>query len=201
MIRILTLLLLAIPLLASAQDVSPQDAYETRVDNARKEYRRAIAKLIRESSAVELVLLRFDDVKKLDPFDDEESRFPVAPYNATTSVISTKMLSAEERNPLLGALANQIEKPSHTGGAFCHYPVHGIRVYSKPKGDAEKGDIVYDGSFCWVCKNFGFSYPDGADWLDTNSDLDDILNRLLPIPAEELKRFRANFKTEPTGER
>ncbi|TWU51537.1 hypothetical protein Poly59_31290 [Rubripirellula reticaptiva] len=196
MIRILTLTLAVLPLLASAQDTSPRNAYESRIETARHEYRKAISKQIRSAKSVELVLLRFDDVKKPDPFNDDESRFPIAPYGATCGIISTKKLNADECKDLLLALADQIEKRSHTGGAFCHYPIHGIRIYTAAIDDAANSDTIYTGSFCWVCKNFGFAYPDSAEWLDTTSSLHDIFNKLLPIPDEELRRFKTQFKSK-----
>ncbi len=198
-IRILTLSFFLYPVVASAQDASPKDAYESRIADARIAYRKAIAKQIRNANTVDLVLLRFDDVSQPDPFGDDGDRFPVAPYNATTSIISTKRLNPAQSKPLLLALANQIEKETHSGGAFCHYPVHGIRVYSKTSDAADRA-IVYSGSFCWFCKNFGFPYPDNAEWLDTNVALHDLCNKLLPIPKKELDRFKAEFKTKPKVE-
>jgi len=201
MIRLLTALLLLLPVGVCAQDKSPDEAYGERIDQARAAYRMAIAKQIRQAKIVEVVLLRFDDVRKVDLFNDDESRFPIAPYEATTKVISEKTLPPSERKELLLELANQIEKPEHEGGALCHFPIHGVRVYSdEPSGKPFDSKLIYTGSFCWVCGNFGFTYPDGAEWLDTNDNLKAIFNKLLPVPKEETERFEKKYPTKPIGE-
>ena len=64
------LLALVIPLHAFAQDKSPDEVYGERIEEARAEYRVAIAKQIRGAKIVEIALLRFDDVRKVDLFND-----------------------------------------------------------------------------------------------------------------------------------
>ncbi|MEM6690617.1 MAG: hypothetical protein AAF664_14375 [Planctomycetota bacterium] len=200
MARILTLLMASLSALASAQEVSPSDNYESQIAHVRIRYRQEIAKQIHSASVVELVLLRFDDLKEAGPFNDDDSRFPITPFGKTTSIISSKTLSASERRQLLQALATQLEKPVHDGGAFCHYPIHGIRILAKPRDEASEGEAIFTGSFCWVCKNFGFTYPDAAEWLDTSSELQDICNKLLPVPAQERARFNATFGSRSKAE-
>lgn len=174
-----------------AQSKSPREVYSERIQAARTEYRVAIAKQIRAAKVVEVFLLKFDDVRKEDVLNDDETRFPIGPYQATTSVISQRKLTAEEMKPLLVELADRIAKPDHTGGAFCHFPIHGVRVFAEEhNGDIANNLPIYSGSFCWECSNFGFEYPDGAEWLDTNDKLQKILSKLMPIPDSETKRFK-----------
>lgn len=199
-IHLLTTLLLIVPIGAIAQEKSPEDVYGERIAHARAAYRVAIAKQIRQAKIVEIVLLRFDGLRKVDAFDDDEERFPVAPYEATTSVISEKKLNASQSKELLLALASQIEKPEHEGGAFCHYPIHGVRVYSAEPSGPFDSKLIYAGSFCWVCDNFGFAYPDGAEWLDTNSKLQAVINKLLPVPRKESERFEKKYRIKPNKE-
>ena len=150
MIRLLALILLVASSAVSAQDKSPDEAYDERIEQARALYRVAIAKRIRRSKIVEVVLLSFDDLREADLLEDDEDRFSVAPYEATTRVISEKTLTSLESNDLLRELANQIEKPENEGGAFCHFPIHGVRVYSdKPSGKPFDSKLVYSSSFCW----------------------------------------------------
>jgi len=201
MIRLIAVLLLVVPVAASAQEKSPDDAYGERIDQARTLYRVAVAKQIRQAKIVEVVLLRFDDLREADLLEDDEDRFLVAPYEATTRVISEKTLTSPESKELLLELANQIEKREHEGGAFCHFPIHGVRVYSdEPSGKPFDSKLVYSGTFCWVCGNFGFTYPDGAEWLDTNEKLKTIFGTLLPVPKEESERFEKKYPTKPAGE-
>lgn len=196
------LLALVAPLVAFAQEKSPDEVYGERIEEARAAYRVAIAKQIRGAKIVEIALLRFDDVRKVDLVNDDEQRFPIAPYEATTSVITQRKLTAAEMKPLLLELANQIERPEETGRALCHLPIHGVRVYSdEPSGEPFDSKLLYSGTFCWTCRNFGFEYPDGAVWLHTNAKLKDIFNRLLPVPESEVERFNKATALKPkTGE-
>lgn len=201
MIRFLIALLLVVPAAAFAQDKSPTQIYWERIEQARASYRVALAKQIRQAKRVEVVLLRFDDLRKVDPFDDDEERFPVAPYEATTSVISQKVLDSSQRKELLIALAEQIEKPVHTDQFLCHLPVHGVRVYSgEPSGKPFDSELIYSGTFCWVCHTFGFTYPDGAEWLDTSDRLRNVFNKLLPVPKKERDRCEKKYPSNPKGE-
>lgn len=199
--RTLIFLLMTIPILAPAQEVSPEAIYQQHIDKARADYRKAIAKKIRDAKEVELLLLRFDDVKDFKKLagvgEVDRGRFPVAPYKATTSVMSAKKFNAVQCKELLLVLAGQIEKPVHSGGAFCHFPIHGVRIYSNERSKDGAGNVVYSGTFCWVCENFGFEYPDGNEWLDTSDTLRDVFNKLLPIPVEEKQRFEKKYPTKP----
>lgn len=200
MIRLVVALLLVVPVAASAQDKSPEEVYGERIEQARASYRVAIAKQIRQAKKVEVVLVRFDDLRKVGLFEDEEERFPVTPYEATTSVICQKVLDPSQSKELLLALAEQIAKPVHTGGFLCHFPVHGVCIYSgEPSGEPFDNKLIYSGTFSWLCHNFSFTYPDGAEWLDTNSKLEDIFNKLLPIPKEELERLEKKYPTKEKG--
>ena len=77
---------------------------------------------------------------------------------------------------------------------MCHFPIHGIRVYT---GD----DLLHEGTFCWVCGNFSFSYPQGSGWLDTNVELKEIFTNLAPIPQSEMDRFYKKYPSvKPKGE-
>lgn len=188
-LHMLAALLLSVTTPACAQNKSPDEVYAERIEQARASYRVAVAKQIREAKRVEVVLLRFDDLRKLDAPEDREGRFSVEPYDATTSVISQTVLDSAQAEELLLALAEQIEKPVHSEQFLGHFPVHGVRIYSdEPSGEPFDRKLIYSGSFCWVCHTFGFTYPDGAEWLDTNARLMGIFNRLLPIPKEELQR-------------
>lgn len=194
MIRIIAVLIIVLSADVFAQEKSPDEVYDERIEDARDAYRVAIAKQIRQANFVEVVLLRFDDLREIDLAEDDEERFVVAPYEATTGVITERRLNHAESEELLLALADQVEKAEHKGGALCHFPVHGVRVYSgKPGVEPFESELVYSGTFCWACGNFGFSYPDGADWLDTDDRLKAVFSKLLPIPKEEVDRFKKQY--------
>lgn len=196
-----------------AQEPSAADRFYDRIDAARAEYRQAVAEEIRNATEVEILLLRFDDVAYAEGgYDatvagygqdsrsegaDADQRFPIAPYGATTSVLAKKRLPAKRCQALLDALAMQIERPRHTGGALCHFPVHGLRVFGEGDATGQSGDLplIYSGTFCWLCENFGFAYPDGhgAEWLDTTDALRDAVEKFMPVPAAELQRFQEKY--------
>ncbi len=184
------LVALCLPWQALAQAQSPEKVYDDRIREARAEYRVALARRIRGAKAVEVFLLKFDDVRKENIVEDDDQRFFIAPYEATTAIISRRKLGAAEMQSFLAELADQISRPEHNGGAFCHFPVHGVRIYSDDtNGESSGAKMIYSGTFCWECGNFGFEYPDSAQWLDTSKKLKEIFNQVLPIPKSEIERF------------
>ncbi len=74
------------------------------------------------------------------------------------------------------------------GGAMCHYPIHAIRVWSGEH-------LIFHTSFCWMCGNFYFEYPDfTVRWTGIQgTKLKEVVNELMPIPQEVIDRFK---KTE-----
>ena len=93
----------------------------------------------------------------------------------------------------------QFEKPAHGGGAMCHFPIHGLRIYKGEK-------VLYEGTFCWMCSNFSIQYPRGTAWLDTSADLKKLFTKLMPIPQTEMDRFYKKYpgakpkKVKPASE-
>ncbi|MEM9235715.1 MAG: hypothetical protein AAGB14_02990, partial [Verrucomicrobiota bacterium] len=179
--------LLMVPILACAEG-HPDDVFYTDLKRIEAKYRISKARLIKKADRVIIYLVDFDGIKdaEIEVFGDDEDEISVAPYGGETRVLKSKEVVGEERKTLLAALGDQIAKPDHSGGAFCHYPIHGIRVYS---GE----EVLHEGTFCWVCSNFSFSYPQGASWLDTTPRLKEVFTSLLPIPQKELDRFHKKY--------
>jgi len=192
----LAVILLAVPGLVSNDAESAKDKFYRQSNEIRAEYRVAVAQQIRSAQRVELFLLRFDGLKAngygSEYNEDRAQRFEVAPYGESTKIINRILLDRVQSNELLKSLADQMQKPTHTGGALCHFPVHGIRVYS----DLESETLIYSGTFSWKCENFGFAYPSGTDWLDTSERLKKNVNALLPIPVKELERFEQKYPSK-----
>lgn len=151
-------------------------------------YRAARAKELLAATKVEVFITRYDDIEMVEGLfaaEDNDKRIRIDPYNASTAILQRKELAEAERKELMAAFAKQLAVPRQTGGALCHYPIHGLRIYS---GE----DLLHSGTFCWKCGNWGFRYPDGSsDWLDTSEELEKLFSKLLPIPEEERKRFKA----------
>jgi hypothetical protein len=149
-------------------------------------YRVGKAEVLRKADRVVVYVVEFDEIMDQDPFALDDGFIAIAPYGKQTRILSSKAIGGEDRQRLLEVLSDQIAKPDHHGGAFCHFPIHGIRIYA---GEA----LLHEGTFCWACGNFSFSYPMGSGWLDTNAELEEIFNELVPIPQEELDRFHAKY--------
>jgi hypothetical protein len=160
------------------------------------EYRVGKAALLKKADRVILYLVDFDGVTAGDAFrgGDENESISIAPYGKRTKILSTKLLEADDRKKLLDVLSTAIAQPEHSGGAFCHFPIHGIRIYS---GE----ELLHEGTLCWLCGNFSFSYPQSSAWLDTNAELKATFMRLVPIPQSELDRFHKKYPgAQPKGE-
>jgi len=157
-------------------------------------YRAGKAKLIKKADRVVVYIVDFDGIADEDIFANEDETIAIAPYGKQTKILNAKEIEAGDRKRLLDLLSKTIAEPRHTGGAMCHFPIHGIRVYT---GD----DLLHEGTFCWVCGNFSFSYPQGSGWLDTNVELKEIFTKLAPIPQSEMDRFYKKYPSvKPKGE-
>lgn len=104
-------------------------------------------------------LPRFDRVElyavslpKRDPFSDEkpdrkaESKtFPVRPYGIQADIHAHVSLTGDACDELRAAWRSLAFDRS--GGAFCHYPAYGFRLY---RGDV----LLFETTVCWQCQNF-----------------------------------------------
>lgn len=185
---ILTIIFIAIYTTVSAQE-SPAEVYYEKLALVEAEYRVNLSKALKKADRVELFIVTFDGIEEPDedPFANEPSigdteSISISPYKMQTKIIQTKELEINERDSVLKVLSKQITVKEHSGGAFCHYPIHGIRIY---KGE----EILHEGTFCWVCGNFSITYPVGSAWLDTTLELKTLFNKILPIPKSEIERF------------
>lgn len=166
------------------------------LEKVEAKYRAGKAALIKKADRVVVYLVDFDGISDEDGLDggDEKEAISIAPYGTRTKILSAKEIGEVDRRSLLDALSAAIAKPEHSGGAMCHFPIHGVRVFA---GD----ELLHEGTFCWVCGNFSFSYPQGSGWLDTNADLKAIFSTAVPIPQSELDRFYSKYPgARPRGE-
>ena len=182
--------------LTTFAEEDPWDAFRSDVHDAEVKFRKSISKMLMAADRVVIYLVDFEGESKEQVDPDDEKSIEIKPYKSRTKIIQKKELAAEDRKNLLKALCEQIAWPNHTGGAFCHYPIHGIRIY-------QGKELLHEGTFCWMCANFSFSYPDGGSaWLDTSTELKQIFMSLLPIPKDELERFYKEFpNTKPEDEK
>ncbi len=169
-----------------------ENIYNEDMENAKARYREAFAeRMLKTATKTEVFLLNYDGMKEKNVFAYNEDDFDIAPYGKVTSIISKKEISKDEQRELLDAIATQIRKKRLSSGAFCHLPIHGIKVYSNDQ-------VIFSSSFCWECYNFGFSYPSGSRWTDTSEEMKTVFLRIMPIPQSEIDRFNAQYKPEKT---
>jgi hypothetical protein len=73
--------------------------------------------------------------------------------------------------------------PDTGGGAMCHYPIHGLRVWKEE-------NMLFESSFCWACGNYSFDYDDVVSkWMGLSPGLEQMMKELMPIPEAEIRRF------------
>lgn len=189
---------------ASAQDLSKWNealgAYHKTMDQAQSAYRKGLAEGLPAATRIEVYLLDFD-VKHFEgstegvwKFDLPKDQFPIGPYKSVTRILKTKVLTPEQRKELLPALQAVVGVEENTGGAMCHFPIHGLRIWD---GDR----LILETSFCWLCENFALEYPDFTErWVGIQgTKLKEIINKLMPIPQAELDRFRKKYPDDLQG--
>ena len=180
---------------------SPEYLYQDKLEAAEEVYRIGKAREIADGDRVVIYLLSFDGLKEASVrsifsdtyLDIEKGHFPITSYQKQTRILEGKTLEKEAREQFLPMLSSQVAVPKHMGGAFCHYPIHGVRVYREDY-------VIYEGSFCWERGNFGFRYPHNGGWLDTNEELEKALKEFMPIPASEIERFEKALKPKKKAE-
>jgi hypothetical protein len=165
--------------------------YHETMKKAQADFRKALASSLAEATKVEIFLLDFDpkDYPDATHFDwdlyTEKDSFPIMPYNSVSRILARKTLTSEQIKTLLPALQMTVSVQKDEGGAACHFPIHGIRVWVG-------NNLLFQTSFCWHCGNFFVKYPDETSrWLNIEEPkLQKIFNDLMPIPTAELERFK-----------
>jgi len=157
------------------------------------DYRADLAKAIAKGDRIDVYLLDFEveDTPSDFLFWDtrlEEDEFPITPYGGKSKILKRSELNEEQRKEFLPKLQAVIgfEGEDH-GGAFCHFPIHGVRVFAGKQ-------IIFQSSFCWKCSNFSISYPDAPAWVGIRgSELFDAFNGIHKIPQSEIDRLEAKL--------
>lgn len=171
-------------------------AYSDAIEAAYQSYRKAFSDAIAGATNVEVYLLDFETkpVKGATEFsswilDLPKDQFPILPYVATSRILKRKKLSADEIALLMPSLQATIAVEKNNGGAMCHFPIHGIRIWS---GD----EIVFQTSICYQCMNFYMTYPFGrASWTGlSDPKFREVMEKLMPIPQAEIDRFDAKYR-------
>jgi hypothetical protein len=170
--------------LERVQTLSANRKYFKAVEEARGEFRKRLASILDHADSVEIYLLDFSMAKEEGDKEDPD-RFFIRPYNVSSKILARKKISGDGFLPFRKAGAELLVSGVEGGGAFCHYPIHGIRFL---KGE----DILYQTSLCWHCQNFFVEYPDDEDasWVGIDSEsLKELLSKEMPVPQSEIDRF------------
>ena len=183
-IKLFTAIFIMLVSLVSAEE-SIEDIYYNKLLKIQEQYRKGLAKLVLDADKVELSIVSFDK-KVSDVFDTE--KYVWTSGSDSTPIISSKQLTKAEVKEVTIAFSKRLKSVTRDdiSAIDCHYPIHGLKIW---KGDK----LIYEGTFCWVCLNFMLQYPLGSNDISASGDLKKIFNRLLPIPKNELDRFKKKY--------
>lgn len=180
------------PMLAGIQQA--QHAFHTGKSEVETKYRKAFAEAIRDAKEIDVFLLDFEmtAAKSTEMPGWAETlpkdQFPITPYRSQSKILESKRLRPREIALLMPALQRTIAVQENHGGAFCHMPIHGIRIWNADQ-------IVFQTSICYECMNWYMTYPYAdSGWLALSEpNLQNILEQLMPIPQKEKDRFKAKY--------
>lgn len=158
--------------------------YWEKKGEIQKEYRDCLAEMVLKADKIELFLL---DFTMAEVEDVEVETFPIPPFQGNARVITQKAVQPADLESFKAAIATFLSGKRNEGGVFCHYPIHGIRVY-------QAGTQIFQTSLCWNCGNYYVEYPDGPaieEMSQRSPELEKLFNTVLPIPPEEVARFKS----------
>lgn len=168
--------------------------FETGLDVLRGMYRKRMGELIANATRVEVLLLDFSfgEEKRAKP---TLNLFEIKPYSKSTPILASRVCTQKEREELAPVLSDAIGGQPHEGGTGCHFPIHGIRIWVGP-------ELAFETSICWYCGNFVMPYNGRAGWknhTDGFRELKPLLMRFMPIPEDEIARFKKGHDAGPDG--
>ena len=177
----------------TSKEPKTTDAYREATKAARGEHRQKLADLLLQADRAEILLLDFDIVanKQLSRLTARQSgldlipgtKFPIYPMGTSTNVLDRKTLNREQLALLLPHLAQAVRN-DEGGHDWCHFPIHGLRLY---RGK----DEIFESSFCWRCSTFSLLYPDHSDLHPVHDEeLERLMEQWMPIPLREMERFK-----------
>lgn len=203
--RIMIAVLMVVPWSAAADEAEEvtkrveailSEASNKRDDarqKADRDYRASVVSTFPFANRIEIFLVDFamgSDAKYKAGRDDET--FTIRPYQTKTKILKTFKVPSKAIPAWCKAVAKILttEKPENDT-SFCHYPIHGIRIYAADEC------LLFETSICWQCNNYYFNYDGESEWIGISEDVDDLkqlLDDSMPIPAAELQRFKASSK-------
>ena len=190
------------------------------LEEVKVQYMKDLSKAVAKADRAEIFLLDFEITKQVplpEEFDEKtlakiekelgleqiegqperekEERieglfFLTSPYEGCSKILQRKELKGEFLSACKEAVAEILNKGVIGGGAFCHYPIHGIRLYVDDL-------IVFESSLCWECGNYFVYFPDdgnSATWIGIGGEkIEKFCMKEMPIPQAELDRFKSKY--------
>ena len=172
------------------QSFSATRKYYKEKSAIQAKYCSRLADALKHADGVEILLLSFTMVEEV-PDGQEDHYFRIKPYKSFSKILVRKRLKGASIATGRAVTVNLLkEQDDLDGGAMCHFPIHGIRLF---RGE----DIIFKTSICWKCSNYYLEYPDDfrtASWVGfMGKQLREFLFKELPIPQAELDRFDAKY--------
>src|SRR5690606_33480916 len=100
------------------------------------DYRKDLAAALAKGDRIEVYLLDFEMEDTPSDFFFwenrlEEDEFPIIPYGSKSKVLIRSILTPQQREDFLPKLQKAVGIQGEIdGGAFCHFPIYGVRVFS-----------------------------------------------------------------------
>jgi len=160
---------------------------------ADRDYRAAVASTFQFANRIDVYLLDFSMGKdEKYKAKEEEAVFRIQPYlHAETKILNTFQVPPKDIPTWCEAVKRLLVSPKEGGQAFCHFPIHGIRIYAEDR-------LLFETSICWACHNYFFTYDDQANWESITADAKDLkklLDTFMPVPEAEIQRFHRKKNT------
>lgn len=168
-----------------AQDEASSTYWEKKAI-AQREYRRRTSEIILKADKIEVFLLDFSMPETEGSHVTGIEAFPIVPFQKETRILKKVEIQPADLKVFREAIASALAEKEGEGGVFCHYPIHGIKVF--------RANVpIFQTSLCWNCWNYYFEFPDGVSFQQMNghfAQLKELLEKHVPIPPEEVKRFK-----------
>ena len=157
------------------------DKWCQETGQAVRDYDKAIAKTFQYADKIEVFL-----ISTSEKHQDGNPTFPS--LGGDLDVAKSGTVEAKDVPKWSAALRKEFTSTKERKDAFCHYAIHGLRVYSG-------NDLLFEGSFCWACNNMCYSTIGDTEkhmmaFSEDVKDLKALLNEFMPIPAAEKKQSK-----------
>lgn len=163
-----------------------RSAFYDQMRVAQRDYRRRLSEIILKADKIEVFLLDFTIPEVESDAVTGIETFPIVPYSKDTRIIKKAVLGQGDLQAFKEAVVSALTGEENEGGVMCHYPIHGIKIF-------RSNEPVFQTSLCWACGNYYVEYPNGASWDQMTmgfGQLKDLLDKHMPIPPEEMEKFR-----------